>query len=119
MQTRRGFLTTGGLGVLGVGGLCLGLRGDNPAPEALAGEERIPDGSASKGMINSRAEDAIRKGLAYLHSHRDRDGSFGTGGYRGNVAVTALAGMAFMCSGAQPGRGPHGRVVQDALRFIL
>ncbi len=118
MVTRRGFLTTGGLGVLGTAGLCLGLRGDNPV-EVPGGEDRIPDGSASKGMITARTQTAIDRGLAYLHSHRDRDGSFGTGGYRGNVAVTALAGMAFMCAGAQPARGPHGRVVLDAIKFIL
>ncbi|MGL4555467.1 MAG: prenyltransferase/squalene oxidase repeat-containing protein [Gemmataceae bacterium] len=113
MVTRRGFLTAGGLGLLG-----LGVRGDD-LPEGPGGEDRIPDGAASKGMMNARTEAAVARGLAYLRSHSDRDGAFGTGGYRGNVAVTALAGMAFMCSGAQPGRGPYGRVVQDAIRFIL
>ena len=31
------------------------------------------------------------------------------GTYRGNIAVTSLAGLAFMASGSSPGRGPYGR----------
>lgn len=121
MLSRRGFLSTSGMGLLGTAGLCLGIRGnvEDRGEPVGPGEDRIPDGSASKGMITQRTEDAIRRGLAYLYNKRDRDGSFGSGNYRGNVAVTALAGMAFMCGGHQPGRGTYGRAVQDALRFIL
>ena len=28
--------------------------------------------------------------------------------YRGNAAVTALSGLAFMAGGSTPGRGPYG-----------
>lgn len=119
MDTRRSFLTRSSLGLIGTAGLCLGMAGDGERPDGPAGEERIPDGSASKGMITPQAEEAIKKGLAYLHARRERDGSFGTVGYRGNVAVTSLAGMAFMCAGHQPGRGAYGRVVLDALRFVM
>ena len=67
-----------------------------------------------------QSDPAITRGLAYLSSHRNRSGSFGTGpGYTGNVAVTSLGALAFMAAGNQPNRGPYGRVVTDALRFVL
>jgi hypothetical protein len=117
MWTRRQFLSRSGLGLMGTAGTCLAFQDAEPAkPE---GREAVPDGSASKGMINTRTDQAIQRGLAYLNSHRDREGSFGTGGYRGNVAVTSLAAMAFMCAGHQPNRGTYGRVVLDALKFVL
>jgi hypothetical protein len=70
-------------------------------------------------MINSATDAVIQRGLAYLNARRERDGSFGTASYRGNVAVTSLAAMAFMCAGNQPNRGPYGRLVFDALNFVL
>jgi hypothetical protein len=103
---------------MGTAGTCLAFGGDG-TPVLPDGRDSIPDGSASRGMINARTDEAIRKGLAYLYSRRDRDGSFGTIQYRGNVAVTSLAAMAFMCAGYQPNRGLYGKVVLDALRYIL
>ena len=121
-MNRRAFLTRSGLGLLGTAGTCLGFQGDNNnKAEGWVAQsyEAIPDGSASKGMITARADQAIQKGLSYLNSRRDRDGSYGTGTYRGNVAIASLAGMAFMCGGSQPNRGPYGKIVTEALRFIL
>jgi hypothetical protein len=117
MLTRRHFLSRSGLTLAATAGTCLGFAGDSGSRDDPA--ERIPDGTASKGMITNRTDLAIQRGLAYLNSRRDRDGSFGTGQYRGNVAVTSLAAMAFMCAGHQPNRGVYGRVVLDALRFVL
>jgi hypothetical protein len=117
MWTRRQFFTRSGLTLLGTAGTCFALPGDGPNLGDV--REHIPDGSASKGMITAKTDQAIQRGLAYLASHRERDGSFGTRGYRGNVAVTSLAAMAFMCAGHQPGRGTYGRLVTDALRFVL
>jgi hypothetical protein len=118
MWTRRQFLSRTGLVLGGTAGTCLGFSGDS-APVLTEDRDRIPDGSASKGMITGPTQKAIDLGLGYLNSRRERDGSFGTGGYRGNVAVTSLAAMAFMCAGNQPNRGPYGRTILDALRFIL
>jgi hypothetical protein len=70
-------------------------------------------------MVTPEAERAIHSGLAYLKSQQGRDGSFGTGKYRGNVAVSSLAGLAMMAGGHQPGRGAYGKVVADALRYVL
>jgi hypothetical protein len=120
MWTRRDLLTRSGLATLGLAGTCLGFAGDNVLPDPDDGPgERVPDGSASKDMINARTESAIQRGLAYLNQRRHGDGSYGTGQYGSNVGITSLAAMAFMCAGHQPGRGLYGRNVLDALRFVL
>ena len=116
MWTRRQFVSRGVLGMLGLGGVCLAMPGDAPGGDD---KEALPDGSASKGMITPQTDQAVKNGLAFLASHRNRNGSFGTNGYTGNVAVTSLAALAFMAAGNQPNRGPYGRIVTDALRFVL
>jgi hypothetical protein len=119
MWTRRQFVSRSALGLLGASGVALALPGDNP--KGGAGREALPDGSASKDMITPRTDQAIERGLAFLNStQRGRvSGSFGTGLYTGNVAVTSLAALAFMAAGNQPNRGPYGRIVLDALRYVL
>jgi hypothetical protein len=81
--------------------------------------EVLPDGSAAKGMITPEAERAIEAGLAYLKNNKAPNGSWGTNAYRGNVAVTSLAALAFMAGGHQPGRGAYGSLVTEALRYVL
>jgi prenyltransferase beta subunit len=115
MTTRRQFLLRGGLGLLGAAGTCLAVPGDGDGDA----RETLPDGSAVKGMITPRADQAIERGLAYLNARQHGDGSFGTLGYAGNVAVTSLAALAFMSGGSQPNRGPYGQAVTRALRFVL
>jgi Squalene-hopene cyclase C-terminal domain len=121
MWTRRQFLTRSGLGMLGTAGTCFAVSGDNRGDGGPEGA--IPDGSASKGMITPETDQAIEKGLEYLSRHphmlRPHHGSFGTNGYEGNVAITSVAALAFMAAGNQPNRGPYGRVVTDALKFVL
>lgn len=114
MLNRRRFLTRGGLVLLGTAGTCLAFPGDNKD-----GADTLPDGSAARNMITAPADEAIQNGLAFLAGQRLRDGSFGTGNYTGNTAVTSLAALAFMAAGHQPNRGVYGRIVSEALRFIL
>lgn len=106
MLTRRSFLAQGAA-LLAAGG----LRADD--------RDGPPDGSASRGMITKEAEQAIERGLGFLAARQHRDGSFGTNAYQGNVAVASLAGLAFMAGGHQPGRGAYGKVVTDALKYVL
>jgi hypothetical protein len=107
MLTRRTFMAQGALAL--AGGLAFADDQDN-----------LPDGSASKGMITTEAEEAIKKGLAYLNNHRHRDGGYGSSpNYQGNVAITSLAGLAFMAGGHQPGRGTYGKAVTECLEFVL
>jgi hypothetical protein len=117
MWTRRQFLSRSGLAALGTAGTCFALPGDNR--DGGDGRETVPDGSASKNMITPPADQAIDRGLAYLNAHANREGYFGTGGYTGNVAVTSLGAMAFMAAGNLPNRGPYGRIVTNALKFVM
>jgi hypothetical protein len=110
MWTRRQFLCRASGTLFGAGAVGLGLR-------ALC-DDNAPDGGMPR-MITPRTKDAIERGLAYLHRNQNQDGSFGTNQHRGNIAITSLAGLAFMAGGHQPGRGRYGRDVTNALRFVL
>ena len=81
--------------------------------------DALPDGSAAKGMITPETQQAIDRGLAYLARNQNPDRSFGTNLYMGNVAVTSLAGLAFMAGGHQPGRGRYGDIVAGAVDFVV
>ena len=118
MWTRRDVLTRGSLGLLATAGTCFAFSNDDGRRDD-GRDGAIPDGSASKGMITADTDRAIENGLRFLKEHQHRDGSFGTGGYQGNVAVSSLGGVAFMAGGHQPNRGAYGRVVTDALKFVL
>ena len=57
------------------------------------GESRrgdVPEGTLE--MLTPETDKAIQSGLAWLAHSQNADGSFGTGTYRGNIAVTSLAG---------------------------
>ena len=65
------------------------------------------DPEKSAAQMIAPAEKAIERGLAYLASRQHEDGSFGSGPYRGNVAICGLVGTAFLAAGSTPGRGPY------------
>ena len=70
-------------------------------------------------MLAPPATKAIDRGLAALAARQDDDGAFGSGGYSRNVAVCALAGMAFMSGGSTPKRGPYGENVERSINFLV
>ncbi len=70
-------------------------------------------------MMTPETDEAIQNGLAWLARTQNADGSFGSGTYRGNIAVTSLAGLAFMSSGSSPGRGPYGPQIDKALVYVM
>ncbi len=62
----------------------------------------------------------VEKGLAWLATQQYPDGAFGRGRYyHKNVAITALACLAFMSEGSVPGRGRYARVVERGVDYIL
>ena len=90
-------------------------RGPGDFAEARTGE--VPDGALA--LITPETDKAIRKGLDWLAKQQQKDGSFGSMSYRGNLAVTSLSGVAFMCNGSTPGRGPYGDEIDKALGYVL
>lgn len=70
-------------------------------------------------LVTPPTQAAIDRGLAWLAGQQAEDGSFGSGAYRGNVAVTGLSGMALLASGSTPGRGPYGEQVNRAVDYLL
>ncbi len=84
----------------------------------LAFSAADPEKSATE-LITVRTDGAIRKGLHYLAARQEKDGAFGPSGYRRNVAVCALAGMAMMASGSTPGRGPYGEHLRKCVAYLL
>ena len=77
------------------------------------------EGNPAAGMIDRNTDAAINGSLQWLSRQQHNDGSFGTNQYQGNVAITSLAGLAFMAGGHQPGRGLYGEHVTRAVRYIL
>ena len=72
--------------------------------------------------ITAECKAAIEKGIAWLAQQQSNDGGFAGMqgyGYSRNVAMTSLAGLAFMEHGDLPGRGKYGKEVSRCLQFIL
>lgn len=83
--------------------------------EGRSGE--VPEGTLE--LLTPATESAIDKGLQWLLSQQASDGSFGSGPYRGNIAVTSLSALAFMSAGSSPGRGPYGGAIDKALQYVM
>jgi prenyltransferase beta subunit len=69
------------------------------------------------GLVTKETQSAIDAGLKFLEKEQANDGSFGTGQYQGNVAITSLAGLAFLS--AEPGRANRDKIVANAVRYVL
>lgn len=69
--------------------------------------------------MSPELHEAVARGLEYLRSQQNSDGSFGRGRYGRNVGITSLAAIAFMADGHLPGRGEYGEQVESALEFVL
>lgn len=87
-------------------------------PSVAAAQKADPEKSSAE-MVTAAAQRAIDKGLGWLASRQNDDGSFGAGAFRGNVAVCGLSGMAFMSGGSTPGRGPYGEPVDRTVDYLL
>jgi hypothetical protein len=90
-------------------------------PRAVLGQTPTPRprDAARENFVTPAADRAIQRGLTRLVSMQQPDGSFGSGLYRRNVAVTGLAGMAFLSSGSTPGRGPFGSQLTKTVDYLL
>lgn len=71
--------------------------------------EKAPD------FLTPAADRVTAKGLAFLAAQQEEDGSY----LEGDVAVTALAGMAFVSGGHLPQRGKYGPQVKQIVQYLL
>jgi hypothetical protein len=115
------------LGTLQVAGAQDRLQSEPPPNQKAT--PGVGDGPETE--ITAEHEVAVEKGLAWLASQQNDDGSW-TGkigrklnnGYdytreSGHVGVTSLACIAFLAGGHQPGRGKYGQAIESGLDFVL
>ena len=91
-------------------------------PKSIGGFGEAPRGDVPEGtleLMTAETDRAIQGGLNWLGRAQGANGAFGNGSYRGNIAVTSLAGLALMSSGSSPGRGPYGRQIEKALAYVM
>lgn len=88
---------------------------DLPFDDAHKSAQNAP----TEGEMTAALDRAVMKGLAWLAKRQSTDGSFGDDRWGRSVAITSLAGIAFMADGNLPGRGPYGENVEKALKHVL
>lgn len=108
--SRRNFLRLGAAG--GAAGL-LGWMGHAQESPGRAGSDTGAE------FVTAETQAAIDRGLAFLARSQFDDGSFTERFSGAAVGIAALAGLALMAGGHQPGRGRYGRTVSGILDFIL
>ena len=110
---RRAFLRRCGALAIGAGSGAVGLT----APRWAFGQEStqiLPE------HVTPETLRAVIKGLDFLAAEQADDGSWITGGGQAYpVAMTALAGTAFLAHGNSPTRGRYSRNVQGAVEFLV
>ena len=74
---------------------------------------------SASALVTPATQKSIDRGLDWLASRQQEDGSFGATGYSRNVAVVSLAGMAFLASGDTPGRGKYGTHIDRCAKYVL
>jgi len=87
--------------------------------EPIEASSKSAQNNPIQGEITPELGDSVDRGLRYLASIQNPDGTFGRNRYSRNVAVVALAGLAFMADGNLPDRGRYGEVVRKALDFVI
>ncbi len=92
---------------------------------AAGAQAAVDDGVrelTAEQLIDGPTQAAIDRGLRFLAGRQitrgaDR-GAFGTSGYNGSVAISGIAGLAFMSEGSTPGIGRYGKQVDHCVQFL-
>jgi hypothetical protein len=110
---RRAFLKCCGAAPLAGAGL-LGLAPLAARRASAQAKEVLPK------HVTPEALKAVTRGLDYLAAKQSDDGSWITGGGQAYpVAMSGLAGTAFLAHGDSPTRGKYSRNVQGAVEFLV
>lgn len=75
--------------------------------------------SYAEVKIDEATKKAVGRGLAYLATKQNEDGSFSDGPYGHSTAITSFAMLAFMSQGHLPNQGLYGPEVAKAARFLV
>lgn len=97
---------------------------------ALMGLQDAPVPDTTGGEFDARTRDRVEKGLAWLTSRQNPNGSWNNRvGYKlyddyfgednESVDVTAIAGMALLAGGHVPGRGKYGKHIAKGVEWLL
>jgi hypothetical protein len=111
---RRNFLRLGATGAAAgvLGWTSHAQQSSTPVP---ASATRSRSGAE---FINQETQTKINEGLEFLARSQLNDGSFSERFGGASVGVTALAGLALMAGGHQPGRGKYGKNVAKAVEYV-
>mgnify|MGYP002624434620 CR=1 FL=1 len=91
----------------------------NKSHAAVEENNDAVDGEVNFVEITPELRAAVQRGLEYLQTVQDEDGSFEGSRYGRHVGITSICCLAFMADGHLPGRGKYGPVVERGLRFVL
>lgn len=70
-------------------------------------------------LLDPPTQKLIDRGLDYLGRRQRPDGSYGSGQWAGNIAVTSLVGLAFLSSGSTPTEGPYSEQLERIVEYVL
>ena len=114
-----------------VGGLCAVtclVAAPNPAAAAkgtassgftLPERRGSLDAEAGDYLGNKKTEAAVKRGLKFLATNQNADGSWGDSRTNSaDVAISGLCALSFMSAGHQPGRGPYGKVLNKTVDYL-
>jgi prenyltransferase beta subunit len=107
--------------------LSIGLPSSRAEPPATTPAPGQQQRAREKAQAPPDAAEAVKptqaaasKGLEWLASHQNADGTFGEQSLiAGTTAAPALAVMAFISAGHVPGKGPYGEVMNKSIDYVL
>ncbi|MDC1142011.1 hypothetical protein OAU50_02890 [Planctomycetota bacterium] len=111
-------------------GLLFNLSYAQDEAPAESGDEAGEEGSSESSggatrainttFITPELKKAVDKGLEALSKLQDDNGGFTrAGGSNVAIAISAIAGMAFVANGSTPDRGPYASVVRKTMYYLI
>lgn len=79
----------------------------------------VPAAPAQPPKGGTPLDQSIERALEFLRLMQGPDGSWRIRGAQRNVAISALAVMAFLSSGHVPGEGPYGETIENGIRYVI
>jgi hypothetical protein len=97
--------------------VCGALPAASARADTESGRSTIGGSGPIKDELDPPTRQAVDKGLGWLAKQANSGSGMGDGGY--SIAISALAGLAFLADGSMPNDGRYGRESQRVLEFVL